>query len=169
MTDSPQLPALHTQPLDPRSGRFSTQWAGFFRDLAAAIQATTGNTLELADIEMRLAALEAEGAIQFLSPFSVQVLGDGPYTVQLVGDTDAPGVSYFYGTDATGTKGFFERLLSTLADVDLAGLADGDALIWDATAERFIPGPPSTSQVFSRITADGDLRITADGDIRITD
>lgn len=169
MTDSPKLPGSHSVPIDPNTGRFSTQWTGFFRDLAGYIRSTDGNSEELAQLEARLAALEAAGAIQLSGPFSVQVLGDGTYTFQLIGDTDSPGASYYYGTDVAGAKGFYERLLASLADVDLAGLADGDALVWDATAERFVPGQPSTPQVFTRITADGDVRISADGDIRITD
>jgi hypothetical protein len=32
------------------------------------------------------------------------------------------------------------RRLRDLTDVDISGLADGDALIWDADAERFVPG-----------------------------
>lgn len=169
MADSPILPGSHAH-LVGSDGKPTREFYSFFRDLVRFVTQTQGNSAALTDILARLDALEAASASDVVGQHSVQVIQQEAQTlVRLVGDLSSPAAASYYGAGADGAKGWFQRLLATLADVDLTGLADGDALVWDATAERFVPGQPSTPQVFSRITADGDVRITADGDIRITD
>lgn len=169
MADSPILPGQHAWRLTP-DGRLPPEFFRFFRDLIAFVARVQGNTDDLTAIEARLDALEAASQNAVSGQASIQAIEQESATIlRLVGDVSIPGISRYYGTNSDGAKGWYQRLLATLADVDLTGLADGDALVWDATAERFVPGQPSTPQVFSRITADGDVRITADGDIRITD
>ena len=174
MADSPILPGPHKWKLapSPRGGPpdLPIEFFKFFRELVGYVRQIQGNTDDLAAIEARLDALEAAAQNAVSGQASIQTIQQEAATIlRLVGDVSIPGVSRFYGTNADGAKGWYQRLLATLADVDLTGLADGDALVWDATTERFVPGQPSTPQVFSRITAEGDVRITADGDIRITD
>lgn len=94
-------------------GPFSREWYDFFR----AIQPlTAGNTELQAEIDailVRLAALEdaPADAATINGLASVNVTGSlesGLVQIQLQGDTDAPGASYYYGTDATGAKGWYE-------------------------------------------------------------
>ena len=174
MADSPILPGSHQWKLvtSVRGGPpdLPPEFFKFFRDLVTYVAQTQGNTASLADILARLDALEAASTNAVTGQYSVQTFQqDAATIIRLLGDIPAPAVQSYYGTNEAGNRGWYQRLLSTLADVDLAGLADGDALVWDATAERFVAGQPSTPQVFTRITAGGDIRITADGDIRITD
>lgn len=168
MADSPILPG--DRAWKDASGRpLPVEFYRFLRDLVGFVAQIQGNTAELADILARLDALEAGGGIDINGPGSVQVLGDAPnFTLQLFGDQLSPGLRYFYGTDIAGQKGWFERLLSTLADVDLTGLADGDAIVWDAGAGKFVPGD-SAGAIFNRITDVGDIRVTTQGDLRVTD
>lgn len=161
MTDSPLIPGSHSRPIAP-DGKFAAEWYRYFRDLIVYIRETDGNSEELAQLEARVAELEAQGAIQFLSPFSVQVLGDGPFTVQLVGDNDSPGASYFYGTNELGAKGFYQRLLETLADVDVSTPpASGDALVYDGAA--WAPSPV----LLNPMTTEGDLIVGDVGGVPI--
>lgn len=166
MADSPILPG--DRAWKDASGRpLPVEFYRFLRDLVGFIAQIQGNTAELTDILARLDALEAAGAVDIDGPLSVQVLGSAPnFTLQLFGDQLSPGPKFAYATDAAGQKGWFERLLSTLADVDLTGLADGDAIVWDAGAMKFVPGD-SGSSLFTRITDTGDIRRTTQNDLRV--
>lgn len=165
MADNPLIPGSHGKPLNP-DGSWRGEWWRFLRELSNQPGVSTELASQLNALAARVQTLEDADATNLIGLLSVVVQGS---FLSLRGDAANPGEAFFYGTDENGAKGWYQRLLATLADVDLTGLADGDALVWDATAERFIPGQPSTPQVFSRITAEGDVRITADGDIRITD
>ena len=139
------IPRANAAPLDERTKAFRTEWYNFLRTLAS--QATNSNLqAEIEALAVRVLALEdAESlAAVIVGLGSVLVSGtlaDGQVFVQLEGDVDLPGGTYFYGTNADGDKGWFLRDLGTLADVDLATTppSDGDALTWDATAERWVP------------------------------
>lgn len=160
MADSPELPGSHRWKLVevPGSNRLDLppEFFKFFRELVGYIRQIQGNTDDLAEIETRLDALEsaaAQGAIT--GQASVQAIQQEAATiVRLVGDVPIPGVSRFYGTNAGGARGWHQRLLATLADVDLTGLADGDALVWNATSERFVPGQMSGGGVLPVVTGE---------------
>lgn len=143
MADSPLLPGQHAWRLTP-DGRLPPEFFKFFRDLISFVSQTQGNTSDLASINARLDALEAANSgSNIVGQHSIQVIQQEAQTiVRLFGDVGAPGATRYYGTDSTGARGWFERLLSSLADVDLVTTppADGDALVWDATAERWVPG-----------------------------
>lgn len=167
MADSPILPQVGAW--RDGSGRpMPAEFYRFLRDLASAVSQGGSNSAAIANLQAQIDALEVGTSIT--GPMSVQVIGgDGGYQLRLVNDDSAPGASSHYGTDASGSKGWFALALAALSDVDLAGLADGDGLVWDAAAQKWEAGSPATPQVFNRITADGDIRVTADGDLRITD
>lgn len=87
------------------------EWRRFFESLAsltddASLQAS------LNALAARVAALEEEGSTDIGSVFGrdsiVQIgtLQGGNVYVSLQGDVNAPGNSYYYGTDAAGTKGW---------------------------------------------------------------
>lgn len=61
-------------------------------------------------------------------------LGGGIVQMQLEGDQATPPASHYYGTDQAGVRGFFERLLATLADVDADSPSVGDGLVWNGSA-----------------------------------
>lgn len=168
---TPALPPARSSLTDSRTGAVSVEWYTFFSNmLKAAVDSGLLEAGAMDSILERLDALEgAEGGV-VVGPVSVQVLGTlagGGVTVRLRNDVAAPGETYYYGTDSTGTKGWFERRLDTLADVDVSTPpVAGDALLFDGTV--WAPGAVAQEQTFNRIDAAGDIRIGADGSLRIT-
>lgn len=111
MTDSPSLPNSARPPLDPRDGRFTNEWYGYFRGLARQEGLTAAQSALLNNIVRRLAALEGSGDADadIVGVASVLISGSllgGLVQVSLDGDEAAPGSSSYYGTDKLGAKGF---------------------------------------------------------------
>lgn len=142
MTDYRSLPGLHSNPIDPRTGRWTDPWLKYLRDLAKQGSESSDQSAAIEQISDRVTALEqheSDASIQGLNSVAVSgTLADGLVQVALRGDSASPGALRYYGTDEDGTKGFHAM-------------------------------PEPDPQVFNRITADGDIRVTADGDLRITD
>ena len=165
MADSPILPGSHSKPIAP-SGTFATEWYRYFRDLIAYIRETQGNSTALAELEARVAALEEQTSpdARILGPESVQVNGlleTGLVLLRLVGDVPSPEASSYYGTDASGARGWYQRLLATLADVDFSTPPGvDDVLKFDGTS--WVPGQAAAAQVFNYITTDGEPYCTED-------
>lgn len=83
-------------------------------------------------------------------------LASGLVVLMLENDTDAPGNTYYYGTNELGEKGWHLRALMTLADVDqTAPFVAGDTPVFDGTL--FQP----TAVLANPMTTLGDI-ITAD-------
>jgi len=132
MADSTSLPNDRAALVDS-SGQVTRIWFQFFRGLGAT---TTTDAVDLSGY--------LPNTVNLLGPASVKVdgsLGAGAATLRLVNDSPAPGNSRYYGTSLLGVKGWHLRDLATLADVDMAGLADGDAVTWDLAAGKFVPVP----------------------------
>ena len=168
MADSPILPGPQAWRLVQRPGGGSPdlppEFFKFFRELVGYIRQIQGNTDDLTAIEGRLDALEASESAVIVGQYSVRTLvQDAQTLVRLVGDVPTPSGTHFYGTNAEGARGWYQRLLSTLADVDLTGLADGDGLVWDATAEKFTPAP----SLVNPMTTEGDLIVGDAGGVPI--
>lgn len=165
MPDSPSLPGSHAW-RDAQGRPLPVEFFKFFRDLLRFVQQASGNAVDITNILERLDALETAGnaTIQGLASVIVEgSLADGVVQLLLDGDVALPGPGHYYGTDeAAGVKGWFERLLATLGDVDLAGLANGDTLIWNSGTGKFEPGTPAPPQVFNYITSDGEPYCTED-------
>lgn len=134
MAANPSIPRPDAELLNPTwAGRPANEWYTFWQQLLQFVRENGGNATDIAALEARVAALEAEGAtdavIQGL--YSVAVLGslaDGTVTLQLVGDTDTPGNTYYYGTGPAGDKGWFtvaSALTATQPGVELVTGADG--------------------------------------------
>lgn len=153
------LPRPQGPLFDPRTGHPLPEWFDFWSAVADAADAAESDAERITLLEAAVAALQEAGVtVEIIGPASVRVLGssaDG-YVLTLDGDDPAPGASHYYGTDTDGAKGWHERLLATLADVDLTDLADGDLLAWDATAEAFIPYtvPPASLGVLPVVTGE---------------
>ena len=161
MADSPILPG--DRAWKDASGRpLPVEFYRFLRDLVRYIALIDGNTVELADIEARLSALEESGGANILGPMSVRVLGSSSgFTLQLFGDQLSPGPLFSYSTDAAGQKGWYERLLATLADVDFSTPPGvDDVLKFDGTS--WVPGQAAAAQLFNYITTDGEPYCTED-------
>ena len=110
MADSPILPGVQAwkdgsgKPLPPEFFRF-------LRDLVRYLQEITGNTVSIADILDRLAALEADedNPATITGPESVQVQGSlesGSVQLRLDGDQFNPLPSYMYSADGNRVKGW---------------------------------------------------------------
>ena len=122
------------------NGMITRPWQDWLRSLSNA-----GSLAEvwsaIGDIRRQLAD---HGAGSFLpstttvqgidSVTSYGSLADGRVQLLLVGDEVSPAASHYYGTDETGVRGFFERLLATLADVDADSPSVGDGLVWNGSA-----------------------------------
>lgn len=131
----PQAPLIGPGPLPAR------EWYDFFSALLTYVGDASDLAPVIQDILARLAALEDDG-FTLQGPQSVRVVGspsDGLVQVTLRNDQATPAAASYYGTDADGTKGWFERMLSTLADVDLTSLADGNGLVWNDTTDMWEP------------------------------
>jgi hypothetical protein len=146
------LPRQDVQFTNP-TGRPTTAFYTWLQGLDAALQG--GTTVE--QLQADLARLRAEVAEISTSGFlpvstsvegrnSVQVTGTlsgGIVLVQLQGDVVTPAPTRYYGTDATGKRGFHPHALATLSDVDLTGASNGDALVFDGT--QWVPEPVSAT------------------------
>lgn len=144
-------------PLTNPDGSPRAEWHDFWRILSELLDTAETDEERIVALEEAVAALQNAGvSVQITGPASVRVMGsaaDG-YVVTLDGDTPAPGDETFYGTQA-GAKGWYARLLATLADVDLTDLADGDTLVWDGTDEKFVAGDaPASSQLIPLVTGE---------------
>ena len=92
MADSSTLPGLRSWPQMP------PEWWRFFRDLSTE---TAAPTVDLSgDLPI------TTGAAGSMSVRAIGTLASGFVNFQLVGDSAAPGNTRYYGTDATGAKGF---------------------------------------------------------------
>lgn len=111
MAADPKIPRAQTS-VDKLGGLITPEWYRFFQQLLLAAQEAGILPGVIEDILARLSELEQESEQSFLIQglVSVQVLGtpsDGFVQLQLLGDVDAPGNTYYYGTGPTGTKGWF--------------------------------------------------------------
>jgi len=164
----PEALAAMVEPGPPgQRGSFrpTLQWYDFLNRLAANLNTSSDQQDEIDDILAEIERIREALTAGIVGPASVRVQGSlssGAVTLLLVNDETAPAEGFYYGTDAAGTKGWFERLLSSLNDVDLAGLANGDTLIWNAGTGKFEPGTPAQPQVFNYITSDGEPYCTED-------
>lgn len=108
MADSPSLPGVQGWK-DAQGRPLPVEFFRFLRDLVAYVAQAQGETLELAELEARVAELEAGGSFSIQGQQSVRVVGmpnDGLVQLFLQGDEAAPAASLYYGTDETGAKGF---------------------------------------------------------------
>lgn len=134
MAANPTIPRPDAELLNRQwQGRPASEWYTFWQQLLQFVRENGGTQADIAALEARVAALEADGAtdavIQGL--YSVAVLGsleDGTVTVQLVNDTDTPGNTYYYGTGPTGAKGWFtvaSAFTATQPGIELVTGSDG--------------------------------------------
>ncbi len=100
------------QPVVDRSGRVTQAWANYFLRMATAQSSDDLRTLYEA-LAARVAELEDGQELDFsiFGANSINVDGavqtGGVVLITLVGDTDAPGNTMYYGTGPGGVKGWF--------------------------------------------------------------
>lgn len=113
MPANPTIPRPDNALLNPQwQGRPSNEWYTFWQQLLQFVRENGGTEADIAALEARVAALEADSGADAViqGQYSVEVLGSlegGTVTVQLVGDTISPGNTYYYGTGQTGVRGWF--------------------------------------------------------------
>lgn len=171
MVAPPSIPRPLERIIDA-NGYASPLWYAWLASLQAGTADLTALNERVTVLELEVDALQAATGFNIIGQQSVQVLGTpggGLVSLLLDGDEIDPAALSYYGTDASGSKGWSALALAALSDVDLTGIADGDTLVWNASAEAWEPGAVAVTQTFNRITADGDIRVTDDGDLRITD
>lgn len=97
----------------------------------------------------------AVGAVAYLSGDTAGALawsaGDYPQPVGIVTYKDATAGEVAFALPGLSP---WRNILSALADVDLSGLADGDMLIWNATAKMFQPTAPTDTD--EKVAANAD-------------
>lgn len=100
------------QPVVDQTGRVTRPWADYFLRMASAQTSDDLRALYEA-LAARVAELEDGGQLNFriLGQQSVEVNGvvqpNGVVVISLIGDSDAPGNTTYYGTGPDGTKGWF--------------------------------------------------------------
>lgn len=143
MADNPLIPGSHAKPLNP-DGSWRGEWWRFLRELSNQPGVSTELASQLNALAARVQTLEDADAPNLIGLLSVVVQGS---FLSLRGDAANPGEAFFYGTDETGAKGWYQRLLSTLADVDVTTPPEaGDALVYDGTVWK--PGSVDTAVPF---------------------
>ena len=107
----------------------SRPWYAYLRQMSEFAGATDA---QLAAIVARIVALEdAPGQrVQGIDSIRSSGVGDS-VQVSLVGDADAPGNTYFYGTTSTGDKGWFPVADALTQGVGIALTVDPDTGLID--------------------------------------
>lgn len=130
--------------------------------LLEVVDAESSDAAQIASILARLDALEAETDATINGLASVEVFGSlesGLVQIQLEGDTDTPGNTYYYGTGPDGTKGWstVESALD-VASGELTKTVGSDGVTTFGLDDTAVtPGSYSSAD----ITVDAKGRITA--------
>lgn len=112
MADYNSIPKPNSPVLDT-NGHLAREWYDYLRrnlssdDLSSIEQ-------QIRELDARVAAVDNSNFVpkstKILGNGSVQTLGNlaqGVVTVTLVGDSESPGLTFYYGTDEAGNKGWF--------------------------------------------------------------
>lgn len=136
-----------TEPIANRDGTVTKAWLDYLRGLAES-----GNISSLQQaidqINAAIAELQNSGGL----PNDTKILGDGSISVDgilangvvvvsLQNDEAIPDPASYYGTSKDGIKGWHGLAVDSLRDVDAPTPADGDALIWSDSEQKWIPLP----------------------------
>jgi hypothetical protein len=134
MAADPQLPRPQSAVIDSRDWA-TTEWYEFWRQLLEFARENGGTQEQLAAIEARLAEIEADlgsaSIVGLNSIFVTGTLADGSVQIQLDGDVQSPGNTYYYGTGPTGVKGFFTVASAFTATQDGIELVTGSNGVTD--------------------------------------
>lgn len=157
---------------DPIAGNATTTdaWYQFFIGLRQFLVSSGLDTGIIDQILARLDELEQNqvGAFVIQGLLSVDVFGtpeDGFVQIQLVGDVESPGTNYYYGTDDTGVKGWF----NSASNLKIASLTGSTySTVQDFVNTMHSPGVITGGEVTD--IGSGNVRILAGtGMIRIAD
>jgi hypothetical protein len=84
-------------------------------------------------------------------------------SLELVGDAGSPGNSMLYGTNGSGVKGWYTQplaatTLSSLADVSITSLTNGQSLVYNSTASKWENQTASGATALASLT---DVSLTS--------
>ncbi|ARO68589.1 hypothetical protein B9J09_05715 [Xylella fastidiosa subsp. pauca] len=149
----------NNEPFLDASGLVTRSWRTYLSSLAKS-DAATQLQQQIDALQAALHTAPPNGSssapnAQLLATGSINVAGtlsSGFVSLNLEGDARSPGSTSYYGTDATGVKGWHPvpvvsvngntgsvlLKVGTLADVDASGIADKKALVWDASANKHV-------------------------------
>lgn len=141
-----------TSPVADRNGAFTKPWRDFFLRLAAASD-NAKLAAELAELADRVTHLEESDDLSalILGLGSVRVYGtleSGTVRIQLENDTQAPGVTYFYGTGPTGGRGWHRLYDAVEAGEGVAITDSGYTVLGEVDAPGDLPGTGSTGEAW---------------------
>ncbi len=123
------IPRPNAGPLDPRNSRFTTEWFNYLRSLGD-VAGDSASAEQIAAIEAAIAGLRYDiehlPSNTLIGVGSIKVSGS---QISLAGDADDPGQGFLYGTDSTGTKGWFRVFDVINADPDDLTVTDSGYVV----------------------------------------
>lgn len=150
------IPRANAAPLKP-DGQFRTEWYNFLRTLASTAT-SAGLQAELEALAERVAELEAHSATSAVIAglYSIATYGSlaaGIVQVQLQGDRNNLGPTWFYGTDTSSHNGW-TRLFDAFAAGDGIEITDsGYRVLGVVETVADIPATPGTTGDAWRVLA----------------
>jgi hypothetical protein len=105
----------------------TSQYQAFFRAICAALKELQNATSN-----------ETAGALIGLNSITIST-SDGTSRITLAGDTTAPGSCWYYGTDASGSRGWYSVYSVHEAGEGLVKLIDGYAILGEIDSASELP------------------------------
>lgn len=113
-------------PIIDDGGRPTREWYTYLLDLANSAGMTAEQLQRFEQLVAAVEALQGQGGgratIQGVG--SIEVVGMGIMQIYLVGDNDAPGASWYYGTGPDGAKGWYAIADALAVTTDLTKTVD---------------------------------------------
>ena len=142
------------------------EWRDFF--LLLATETDSAELAEaLAELAERVGVLESEGGeFSLIGLGSVQVVGPlegGVYRVELKGDSDDPGPTWYYGTGPDGVRGFLRMSDAFSAGVGIVKTESGYVVLGEVDTVADLPGTGNPGEAWRVVAAGEDGLYAWDG------
>lgn len=117
----------------------TSQYQTFFRDLVRIVKSLQEGT----DTDLSGITIDGGGSINVTGSLS-----GGTVRITLSGDTSSPGSTWYYGTTADGTKGWYSLSAAFEAGEGLVHLIDGYAILGSLDSTDDLPGTGVTGTAY---------------------